>query len=116
MMTHILFFLATILAGTLNALAGGGGLITFPLLMLVVPPVTAGATSAVALFFAYPTAVWRTRNQLKGVVVRGWLWMLVVTCVICGLLEALLLGARANRSFAQLDTLLWLVASGMFVV
>ena len=56
MMSYFLFFLATILAGTINALAGGGGLITFPLLMLVVTPVTADATSAVALFFAYPTA------------------------------------------------------------
>jgi uncharacterized membrane protein YfcA len=44
MMTHFLFFVATILAGAINALAGGGGLITFPLLMLVVTPVTADAT------------------------------------------------------------------------
>jgi uncharacterized protein len=73
METQILFFLATILAGAINALAGGGGLITFPLLMLVVPPVTADATSAVALFFAYPTAVWLTRSQLSGVFERGWL-------------------------------------------
>ena len=90
MMTHILFFLATILAGTLNALAGGGGLITFPLLMLVVPPVTADATSAVALFFAYPTAVWRTRSQLNGVFGRGWLWVLLVPCVLGGLIGAFL--------------------------
>ena len=67
MMSYFLFFLATILAGAINALAGGGGLITFPLLMLVVTPVTADATSAVALFFAYPTALWRTRDQLAGV-------------------------------------------------
>src|SRR5215510_15981657 len=60
-MTHFFFFIPTIVAGTINALAGGGGLITFPLLMLVVTPVTADATSALALFFAYPTAVWRTR-------------------------------------------------------
>jgi apolipoprotein N-acyltransferase len=60
MMSYFLFFIATVLAGTINALAGGGGLITFPLLMLVVTPVTADATSAVALFFAYPAAVWRT--------------------------------------------------------
>ena len=66
-MSYFLFFIATILAGTINALAGGGGLITFPLLMLIVAPVTADATSAVALFFAYPTAVWRTRDQLDGV-------------------------------------------------
>ena len=30
MMSYFLFFLATVLAGTINALAGGGGLITFP--------------------------------------------------------------------------------------
>jgi uncharacterized membrane protein YfcA len=64
-MTHFFFFIATIVAGTINALAGGGGLITFPLLMLVVTPVTADATSALALFFAYPTAVWRTRSQVE---------------------------------------------------
>ena len=64
MMSYFLFFIATVLAGTINALAGGGGLITFSLLMLVLTPVTADATSAVALFFAYPTAVWRTRGQL----------------------------------------------------
>ena len=77
-MNYFLFFLATILAGAINALAGGGGLITFPLLMLVVTPVTADATSALALFFAYPTAVWRTRSQLEGVFVRGWLWLLLI--------------------------------------
>jgi hypothetical protein len=38
-------------------MAGGGGLITFPLLMLVVGPMTADATSAVAGFASYPTAV-----------------------------------------------------------
>ena len=30
-MTDFLFFVATIVAGLINALAGGGGLITFPL-------------------------------------------------------------------------------------
>jgi uncharacterized membrane protein YfcA len=68
-MIYVLLFLANIVAGTINALAGG--LITFPLLMLTVAPVTADATSAVALFFAYPTAVWRTRSQLDGVFGHG---------------------------------------------
>jgi uncharacterized membrane protein YfcA len=66
--TYVLFFVASIVAGAINALAGGGGLITLPLLMLVVPPVTADATSAIALFFPYPAAVWRTRGELTGVV------------------------------------------------
>src|SRR5918994_5082551 len=38
--------LAAVAAGLINSLAGGGGLITFPLLALVVPPVVADATRA----------------------------------------------------------------------
>ena len=57
METHVLFFVAAVLAGLINSLAGGGGLITFPLLALVVPPVVADATSAIALLPAYPSAV-----------------------------------------------------------
>ena len=30
MMSYFLYFVATVLAGTINALAGGGGLINFP--------------------------------------------------------------------------------------
>ena len=67
METHILFFVAAVAAGLLNSLAGGGGLITFPLLALVVPPVVADATSALALLPAYPGAVWRTRDKLHEV-------------------------------------------------
>jgi uncharacterized protein len=82
--THLLFFIAAIAAGAINALAGGGGLITFPLLALVVPPVSADATSALALLPAYPAAVWRTRGQLSGLP-RRWLWLLLVPSVVGGL-------------------------------
>src|SRR6266404_7942136 len=110
-MTYVLLFLANIVAGAINALAGGGGLITFPLLLLTVAPVTADATSAVALFFAYPTAVWRTRSQLNGVFGRGWLWVLLVPCVLGGLMGALLLTHTGNRNFMQLVPWLVLVAT-----
>ena len=116
MMSYFLFFIATVLAGTINALAGGGGLITFPLLMLVVTPVTADATSAVALFFAYPTAVWRTRDQLEGVLGRGWLWLLLIPSVLGGLIGAVLLSRTGNRSFIQLVPWLVLVATVIIVL
>jgi uncharacterized membrane protein YfcA len=64
---YFLFFIASVVGGVFNAVAGGGGLIKFPLLMLVTGPMTADATSAVAGFASYPTAVWRTRNLLTGV-------------------------------------------------
>ena len=115
-MSYFLLFLATVLAGTINALAGGGGLITFPLLMLVVTPVTADATSAVALFFAYPTAVWRTRDQLAGVLGSGWLWLLLIPSVLGGLIGAVLLSQTDNRNFIQLVPWLVLVATVIIVL
>src|SRR6188472_647981 len=116
MMSYLLFFLATVLAGTINALAGGGGLITFPLLMLVVTPVAADATSAAALFFAYPAAVWRTRDQLAGVLGRGWLWLLLISSVLGGLIGAVLLSRTGNRNFIQLVPWLVLVATIIIVL
>jgi len=38
---YLLFFLASVVGGAINAIAGGGGLITFPMLMLVVGPTAA---------------------------------------------------------------------------
>jgi uncharacterized membrane protein YfcA len=95
---HVLFFIAAVLAGAINALAGGGGLITFPLLALVVPSITADATSALALLPAYPAAVWHTRGELREVP-RRWLWLLLVLSVLGGLVGALLLVWTDNRNF-----------------
>ena len=116
MITYFLFFIATVLAGAINALAGGGGLISFPLLMLVITPVTADATSAVALFFAYPTAVWRTRDQLADVFGRGWLWLLLIPSVLGGLFGAVLLTRTDNHNFIQLVPWLVLVATVIIVL
>src|SRR6266536_527173 len=82
--------------------------------MLVVPPVTADATSAVALFFAYPTAVWRTRGQLSGLFGHAWLWLLLVPSLLGGLLGALLLSRTGNRNFIELVP--WLVLLGTVII
>jgi uncharacterized membrane protein YfcA len=105
---------ASIVAGAINALAGGGGLITFPLLMLVVTPVTADATSAVALLAAYPTAVWRTRSQLVGVLDRKSFWLLLIPSALGGLLGALLLSRTRDRNFVELVP--WLVALATLII
>ena len=109
METHILFFAAAVVAGLINSLAGGGGLITFPLLALVVPPVVADATSALALFPAYPSAVWRARSKL-GEVRRLWLWLLLITSALGGLVGALLLVWTGERNLLFLVP--WLVLGG----
>ena len=98
METHILFFVAAVAAGLINSMAGGGGLITFPLLALVVSPVVADTMSALALLPAYPSAVWRSRAKLSEVP-RRWLWLLLVPSVLGGLVGALMLVWTADRNF-----------------
>jgi uncharacterized membrane protein YfcA len=113
--THILLFLAAIAAGAINTLAGGGGLLTFPLLTLVLSPVAADATSALALLLAYPTAVWRTRHELAGVG-RRWLWLLLVSGVVGGLAGALVLVWTAERNFEFLVPWLVLGSTALFAL
>jgi uncharacterized membrane protein YfcA len=69
-------FLVAIVATAINSIAGGGGLLTFPVLMTVLPRVTANATSAVALLPAYMTSTWAGRKHLAPV--RHWFWRLLV--------------------------------------
>src|SRR5918994_6985462 len=107
--THILFFVAAIAAGLINSLAGGGGLITFPLLALVVPPIVADATSALALLPAYPSAVWRTREKLREVP-RFWMWLLLIPSILGGLVGGLLLVWTGDRNLLFLVP--WLVLGG----
>lgn len=109
MLEHFLFFLAAVVAGAINSLAGGGGLITFPLLTLVVPPVAADATSAVGLVLAYPTAVWRTRREIAAIP-RRLVWLLLVPSVLGGLVGALLLVYTNERNFTFLVP--WLILGG----
>ena len=110
METHVFFFIAAMIAGAINSLAGGGGLITFPLLALVLPLVTADATSAFALLTAYPAAVWRTRSELTNVP-RRWIWLLLIPSVLGGLLGALLLSWSGDRNFVVLVPWLILAAT-----
>jgi len=64
---YTLAALAAFAAGAVNALAGGGTLITFPTLTaLGLPAVTANITSTVSLFPGYFGATWAQHGDLKG--------------------------------------------------
>jgi uncharacterized protein len=109
METQIVLFLVAILATAINSIAGGGGLLTFPLLMTVLPPVTADATSAVALLPAYVTSTWAGRKHLAPV--RYWFWLLLGQSLLGSLAGALLLNWSGNRSFMALIPWLILTAT-----
>ncbi|MGZ3429791.1 MAG: TSUP family transporter, partial [Polyangia bacterium] len=66
-MVWFVLVVASMLAGGMNALAGGGTLLTFPsLLAFGVPPVSANATSTVALVPGGVSAFWGFRQDVAG--------------------------------------------------
>jgi len=105
----ILLFVAAAIAGTLNAVAGGGSFISFPvLLFLGLPAVEANATNTVALWpgLAASTVAYLKRlNAPPRVLVP-----LLVTSVAGGWVGALLLLKTPQHTFLHLVP--WLLLSG----
>lgn len=108
----LLIALAAVGAGAVNAIAGGGTLISFPALMAVgVPPVAANVTNTVALVPGYLGATFAQAKDLKGQERR--LRLLVPTAVLGGLAGGLLLLNTSERLFSQLVPWLILLACGL---
>ncbi|MFP4436963.1 MAG: sulfite exporter TauE/SafE family protein [Chloroflexaceae bacterium] len=109
----VALFVAALLAGALNAVAGGGSLISFPTLLFVgVPSISANATNKVALWpglFAGASAYRRELLQQRRSVV-----LLSVVSLAGGLSGALLLLATPERTFDQLVPYLLLTATLLF--
>jgi uncharacterized membrane protein YfcA len=101
-----------VLAGAVNALAGGGTLITFPTLVaLGLPAVTANVTNTVALCPGYFGATVAQSADLRGQ--RGRLWLVVPAGMLGGVAGGLLLLGTGERAFRALVPFLILGASGL---
>lgn len=101
--------------GVVNALAGGGTLITFPtLLALGIPPVTANVTNTISLVPGYLGAALAQRRDLEGQ--RARLAALAPAAACGGLLGGLLLLASGDRIFAPLVPWLILLGAGLVAV
>jgi len=109
--TMILTFSAGMLAGAMNALAGGGSFVSLPALIAAgVPPVQANASSTVALFPGGLASAWAYRDGLHpvgGVPLR----VLLVATLCGGLAGALLLLRTSSAAFTFVLPWLLLVAS-----
>ncbi len=102
--------LSAFAAGTLNALAGGGTLITFPTLTaLGVPALTANTTNTIALVPGYFGGTFAQRGDLSGQ--RRRFVLLTATGALGGLVGGLLLLWSGERRFRQLTPWLLLFAS-----
>lgn len=102
--------LAAFAAGAVNALAGGGTLITFPTLTaLGLPAVAANITSTVSLFPGYFGATWAQRKDLKGQAKR--LLYLLPAALAGGLTGGILLLLSGEKLFSRLVPFLILFAA-----
>src|SRR3974377_1136183 len=113
--TEILGMLAAAMAGgAINAVAGGGTLVTFPtLLFFGTPPIIANATSTLALVVGTSGGIYGYRKHLEPV--RPWLWRFAPVSVVGGLIGAVLLTCTSNRTFAKLVPFLILFATLLFL-
>jgi len=112
----LFLFLTAIAAGAMNALAGGGTLLTFPALLAAgVSPVAANATNAVALVPGSLSAGWGFRRELGSHTNRV-LIVLMVTSLAGGLLGAWLVVVAGDALLRALVPWLILGATALFIV
>lgn len=103
-------------AGVLNAIAGGGSFLTLPALIAVgVPPISANATSALAVSPGYLGSTWGFRAEL-----RQWprqrLWREMALAASGGVAGALLLLVTPAAVFSRLVPWLLLLATVLFAL
>jgi uncharacterized membrane protein YfcA len=107
---YLVAALAAFAAGAVNALAGGGTLITFPTLTaLGIPAVAANITSTVSLFPGYFGATWAQRKDLKGQ--KNRLLYLLPAALLGGLSGGIFLLLSGEKVFKQLIPYLILFAA-----
>jgi len=105
---------AALSAGVVNAIAGGGTLLTFPGLLLVLSPVAANATSTMALLPGSLAAGLGYRAELRKA--RHHLILLLPPSLIGGIAGAFLLIRMPERVFASAIPWLLVTASALLLV
>ncbi|MBN2322073.1 MAG: sulfite exporter TauE/SafE family protein [Acidobacteria bacterium] len=112
---YILVALAAVAAGAINAIAGGGTLITFPtLLALGVPPITANVTNTVALCPGFIGGILAQLKDLRGQRRRFWIFLGV--SALGGVAGSILLLRTGERAFMAIVPFLILAASCLLAV
>ena len=107
--------LISAVAGVMNAIAGGGTLLTFPALVgLGVPAIVANATSTVALWPGAVSSMVGYREELRGA--RSWALGFAMPSLVGGGVGASLLLRTPPSRFAELVPWLVLGATALFVI
>jgi uncharacterized protein len=110
----IFLFLASIVGGALNAVAGGGSFVAFPALLFTgVPPIPANATNTLALWTGVTASGGAYRNRLD-VPLRVML-PLLITSLAGGIAGAVLLLRTPAHTFLRVLPWLMLGATLLFI-
>jgi len=108
----VALFIAALLAGALNSVAGGGSFISFPTLIVTgVPPIQANATNTVALWPGSLASVAAYRRELRSV---RHVALLSGASIVGGVLGAYLLLHTPAATFSHLIPYLLLLATLLF--
>jgi len=114
-LSYLLVGLGAMAAGFVNALAGGGTLISFPILVAVgIPDVAANITNTVALCPGYFGATLAQRKDLLEQKTR--LWVYLPAAAVGGIIGGLLLLLSGEKLFRSLIPYLILLASLLLAV
>jgi uncharacterized membrane protein YfcA len=110
---------ASVAAGAINSVAGGGTILTFPVLAAILPPtpgrmVTANATSTIGLMPGALAAAWAYRAERDGQ--PPWARWLLLPSVIGSGVGAMLLLTLPPRLFNLLVPWLILLAAVLFAL
>ncbi|MBK5294079.1 MAG: sulfite exporter TauE/SafE family protein [Acidobacteriia bacterium] len=113
-LTYALLGAAAFSAGAVNAVAGGGTLLTFPTLLAIINPIAANATSTIALLPGSIASVWAYRAELGHTrVMLSRLWL---PSLLGGVVGALAVTRFPERVFASLIPWLLLLASTLLLL
>jgi len=103
---------ATLVAGAINALAGGGTLVSFPTLVAIgVPALSANVTNTVALCPGYFSGAWAQRDDLRSQRTR--LRWLAAAAGLGGLTGSALLEVTSEATFRAAVPWLVLLSCGL---
>jgi uncharacterized membrane protein YfcA len=112
---YFLLCLTALAAGAMNAIAGGGTLLTFPaLLEAPVSSVAANVTSTIALLPGSIAGSWGYRKELHAC--RRWILWLTVPSLLGDTVGALALTHMDDKQFRKLIPWLILTAAVLFLI
>jgi uncharacterized membrane protein YfcA len=111
----IVALIASFIAGAINSVAGGGSMISFPVLVMMgVPPIIANTTNTVGLWPGAIGSLYGFREELARIP-RGYYWLLL-PAVIGSAGGAFLLRHTSATSFERIIPVLIIFATVMFMI